>query len=110
MLRLVAVSALVVIPLGLRADDVDRKFPFDAQLKVLARDVQDARYRELVLEKMLITDLAAEWQRVAAADNADSFLEKHGGKEKVFTDRDLKEAYERRLRVREAYLDLMRAG
>ena len=35
---------------------------------------------------MLITDLAAEWQRVATADNADSFLEKHGGKDKVLAD------------------------
>jgi outer membrane protein assembly factor BamB len=94
----------------LRADEVDDKYPFDAQLKVLARDVQSPRYRQLVLEKMLSTDLAAEWQRVATADNADSFLAKHGGKEKVLADPLLKQAYERRLQIRTAFLDLMREG
>ncbi len=59
---------------------------------------------------MLVTDLAAEWQRVATADNADSFLARHGGKEKVLTDPLLKQAYERRVQIRMAYLDLMREG
>jgi outer membrane protein assembly factor BamB len=95
---------------GLRADEVDDKYPFDSQLKVLAQDVQNLRYRKLVLEKMLITDLAAEWQRVATADNADSFLAKHGGKAKVLADPLLKKAYERRVQIRTAFLDLMREG
>jgi outer membrane protein assembly factor BamB len=94
----------------LRADEVDDRYPLDPQLKVLARDVQSLRYRQLVLEKMLITDLAAEWQRVATADNADSFLAKHGGKEKVLADPLLKQAYERRVQIRSAFLDLMREG
>src|SRR5690242_5415912 len=59
---------------------------------------------------MLITDLAAEWQRVATADNADRFLARHGGKEKVFADPLLKKAYERRVQIRTAFLDLMREG
>lgn len=92
------------------ADEIDRKYPLDAQLKVLAEDVKSERYRKLVLEQMLVTDLAAEWQRVATADNADSFLEKHGGKERVVGDPELKQAYERRLQIRTAYLDLMREG
>jgi outer membrane protein assembly factor BamB len=91
-------------------DDIDRKFPLDPQLAVLARDVTNETYRKLVLEKMLITDLAAEWQRVATADNADSFLEKYGGKDKVMADADLKRAYERRVQIRSDFLDLMRQG
>src|SRR5438309_1917570 len=81
----------------LRADEVDDKYPLDPQLKVLAADVKNEIYRKLVLEKMLSTDLAAEWQRVATADNPESFLQKHGGKEKVLADNLLKRAYERRV-------------
>jgi outer membrane protein assembly factor BamB len=88
----------------------DEKYPLDPQLKVLANDVKNDRYRKLVLETMLSTDLAAEWQRVATADNAESFLAKHGGKDKVLADPDLKRAYERRVQIREDFLDLMRAG
>src|SRR5579859_2848390 len=68
---------ILLVPL-LWADEVDDKYPLDPQLKVLARDVESPRYRQLVLETMLSTDLAAEWQRVATADNADSFLARHG--------------------------------
>jgi outer membrane protein assembly factor BamB len=100
---------LLTVP-ALWADEVDDRYPFDPQLKVLARDIQSPRYRQLVLEKMLSTDLAAEWQRVATADNADSFLARHGGKEKVLADPLLKAAYERRVQVRTAFLDLMRQG
>jgi outer membrane protein assembly factor BamB len=102
--------ALVIPAAWLRADEVDDKYPLDAQLKVLAKDVKNPVYRDLVLEKMLVTDLAAEWQRVATADNADTFLEKHGGKDKVLADPLLKKAYERRVEIRDAYVDLMRAG
>ena len=91
-------------------DDIDRKYPLDPQLAVLVRDVKNEDYRKLVLEKMLITDIAAEWQRVGTADNADSFLEKHGGKDKVMADPDLKRAYERRVQIRTDFLELMRQG
>jgi outer membrane protein assembly factor BamB len=100
---------ILTVPI-LWADEVDDRYPLDPQLKVLAQDVKNPRYRQLVLEKMLITDLAAEWQRVATADNADSFLAKHGGKEKVLADPLLKQAYERRLQIRTSFLDLMRDG
>jgi len=91
-------------------DDSDEKYPLDPQLRVLAGDVKSEPYRRLVLEKMLQTDLAAEWQRVATADNPDSFLEKHGGKERVLADPDLKRAYERRVQIRDDFLELMRQG
>lgn len=101
---------LVIAVVSLRADDIDEKYPLDSQLKVLASDVKNEKYRKLVLETMLSTDLAAEWQRVATADNADSFLQKHGGREKVLADPALKLAYERRVQIRADFLDLMRAG
>jgi outer membrane protein assembly factor BamB len=88
----------------------DQKYPLGPQLKVLADDVKNPVYRKLVLEKMLITDLAAEWQRVATADNPESFLKKHGGREKVLADPVLKQAYERRLKIHDDFLELMRQG
>ncbi len=94
----------------LRADDIDSKYPLDPQLKVIAQDVRSEKYRRLVLEQMLATDLAAEWQRVATADNPDSFLTQHGGKDRVLADPDLKRAYERRVQIRTDFLDLMRQG
>src|SRR5437667_6178784 len=84
----------------LAAGGPDEKYPLDAKLKVLAGDVKNEKYRKLILETMLITDLAAEWQRVATADNPESFLDKHGGKDKVLGDPELKRAYERRVQIR----------
>jgi outer membrane protein assembly factor BamB len=95
---------------GAAGGDIDEKYPLDRQLKVLAADVKNEKYRKLVLETMLTTDLAAEWPRVATADNAESFLAKHGGKDKVLADPDLKRAYERRVQIRDDFLELMRAG
>ncbi len=108
--RWLSVGLVGLAVVCLRAGDGDEKYPLDAQLKVLAGDVKNEKYRKLVLEKMLTTDLAAEWQRVATADNPESFLQKHGGKEKVLADPALKRAYERRVQIREDYLELMRAG
>jgi outer membrane protein assembly factor BamB len=111
--RFVGVLPLCLLGLAvtwLWAGDGDEKYPLDPQLKVLAADVKSEKYRKLVLEMMLITDLAAEWQRVATADNPESFLQKHGGKEKVLADPALKRAYKRRVQIRADYLELMRAG
>jgi outer membrane protein assembly factor BamB len=93
-----------------RPDAIDRRYPLGPQLRVLAADVKNPRYRQLVLEKMLITDLAAEWQRAATEDNPESFLQKHGGKEKVLADPELRLAYTRRVEIRDQFLELMRAG
>jgi outer membrane protein assembly factor BamB len=107
---MLSACVIAVAVAGVGAGGGEDKYPLDAQLKVLAEDVKSEKYRKLVLEVMLITDLAAEWQRVATADNADSFLQKHGGKEKVLADPALKAAYERRVQIRADFLDLMRAG
>src|SRR5262245_29572132 len=94
----------------LRADEIDKKYPLGPQVRVLAQDAESPSYRELVLKKMLITDLAAEWQREATEDNPESFLAQHGGKTKVLADPDLKRAYKRRVQIRDRFRDLMRQG
>jgi outer membrane protein assembly factor BamB len=103
-------GTLLFAGLAVRAGTGEEKYPLDAPLKVLAADVKNPTYRKLVLEKMLTTDLAAEWQRVETDDNPDSFLKKYGGKDKVLADPDLKLAYERRVQIRNDFLDLMREG
>ena len=70
-LRLVAMVSVILGVASVRAGDADEKYPLDAQLKVLAADVKNEKYRKLVLEKMLSTDLAAECTRVTA-DNAEA--------------------------------------
>src|SRR2546422_1241104 len=92
------------------ADAIDEQFPLGPQLRVLAADVESPKYRKLVTEDMLATDLAAEWQRVETEDNPESFVEKHGGRDKVLADPQLRRAYERRVAIREKFLDLMRDG
>jgi outer membrane protein assembly factor BamB len=91
------------------ADPIDEKYPLDDQLRVLADDAVSPAYRKLV-DEMLLTDLAAEWQRVETLDNAESFLANHGGKEKVLADPELKRAYERRVEIRDKFLEIMRQG
>ena len=90
--------------------DIDKLYPLDPQLRVLSQDIQNESYRTLVTTKMLTTDLAAEWQRVSTPDNAEKFLERHGGKDKVLNDPTLKKAYERRRKISADFLDLMRSG
>jgi hypothetical protein len=71
--RFLSVCLVGLAVVYLQAGEADERYPLDAQLKVLADDVKNEKYRRLVLAKMLITDLAAEWQRVATADNPDPF-------------------------------------
>lgn len=109
-MRKLSLAAFFLLSLAGICEEVDKKFPLDPQLKVLSEDSRNPAYRELVIRKMLVTDLNAEWQRAFTADNADSFLEKNGGREKVLANADLKAAYERRLKIREDFLNLMREG
>src|SRR5688572_11852769 len=92
------------------ADDIDRKYPLGDQLRVLAEDAASPVYFKLVTEEMLSTDLAAEWQRVETLDNAEGFLQKHGGRDRVMADAELKRAWQRRVDIRNQFLDVMRAG
>src|SRR5580704_2738612 len=109
-LLFVLTGTLLLASLVVRAGERSDKYPLDAPLKVLAEDVKSPSYRKLVVEKMLTTDLAAEWQRVETADNPESFLKKHGGLDKVLANPDLKRAYEQRVQIRNDFLALMREG
>src|SRR4051794_17794892 len=86
-----------------------RRYPLGDSLRVLAEDATSPAYRKLV-DEMLATDLAAEWQRVETQDNADRFLEQHGGHDKVLADPVLKRAYERRGEICKKFFDVMRGG
>lgn len=85
------------------------KYPLGDDLRILSADTQSPEYHKLV-EGMNGPDLDAEWRRVETRDNADRFLRDHGGKEKVLADAELKAAYERRLKIRDDYLALMRSN
>jgi len=82
-------------------------YPLSLQLEVLERDLTSADYYA-ILQKMIPTDLAAEWQRVATADNYHLFAKQHGGIEKVSADPALRAAYDRRQQLATDYLELIR--
>ena len=84
-------------------------YPFGLELQVLARDLTSKEYHA-VLETMIPTDLAAEWLRIGTADNAQTFLAAHGGREAVLADPALKSAYDERQRIVAEFLALMTAA
>lgn len=57
---------------------------------------------------MLVTDLAAEWQRAVNPDDAPSFASRHGGIDGVFRDPGLRAGYQRREQITKDFLSLMR--
>jgi len=89
--------------------DTPEKYPLSTELKVLDRDLSNPDYRT-VLATMIPTDLAAEWQRVATPDNYLAFAERHGGPEKVRVDPTLRTAYERRKKIADSFLTMIRAA
>jgi|GEM_PF-4342188 len=89
--------------------DESGPYPLGFTLRLLERDLSSKDYA-VVLETMIPTDLEAEWKRVATADNHETFLAQHGGKEKVLADPALKAAWERRVKIADGFLDLMRAA
>lgn len=92
---------------GPNAESVDDPDALSLELQVLSRDLTSDEYRA-VLPTMIPTDLEAEWERVGTPDNYLLFLEKHGGKEKVLADPRLKAAYEKRVKIADAFLSLIR--
>ena len=90
------------------ADPIDAKYPLGDDLRLLEIDALSPEYAKLVAA-MNGPDLDAEWRRYETRDNPEAFLEKHGGKDKVLADPDLRRAYERRVQIRDKYLTLMRA-
>jgi outer membrane protein assembly factor BamB len=90
-----------------KREDATDKYPLSTELKVLERDLSNPDYRT-VLATMIPTDLAAEWQRVATSDNYLAFAEQHGGPLKVLADPTLRVAYERRKRIADSFLTMIR--
>src|SRR6202035_608193 len=82
-------------------------YSLSTELKVLERDLSNPDYRT-VLATMIPTDLAAEWQRVATSDNYLAFEEQHGGQAKVQADPALRVAYERRKKIADSFLAMIR--
>ena len=101
---LVLLAALVASP---RASGED--YPLSLQLEVLERDLANPDYLALV-QKMIPTDLRAEWQRVATPDNYHVFAEQQGGLDKLNADAKLKAAYERRKQIATEFLAVIRAA
>lgn len=108
----------IIVSVPLRGADDDRydvarlearskEYPFDDELRVLARDLTSADYRK-VLETMIPTDLEAEWQRVATADNYLTFLAKHGGPDRVLASPALQSAYDVRRDIAIRFVDIIR--
>jgi hypothetical protein len=87
--------------------DTPEKYPMSTELRVLERDRSNPDYRT-VLATMIPTDLAAEWQRVATLDNYLAFADRHGGLEKVLADPTLRAAYERRKKIADLFLAMIR--
>ncbi|HLJ11642.1 MAG TPA: PQQ-binding-like beta-propeller repeat protein, partial [Planctomycetaceae bacterium] len=112
---LIALCALAFSPVVVRSPAHDAPqsradaYPLGLTLRLLERDLTSKEYAE-VLATMIPTDLEAEWRRIATADNYEVFLQQHGGKDKVLADPKLKAAYERRLKIAEGFLDLMRSA
>src|SRR6188508_2127033 len=102
-----ALALLVALVACPRAGGED--YPLSLQLEVLERDLANPDYLALV-QKMIPTDLRAEWQRVATPDNYHAFAEQHGGLEKVHASPELKTAYERRKHLATEFLAVIRAA
>lgn len=100
-----ALVCLLLVPGMVLAEE---RFPLGDDLQLLESDTTSKEYGAL-LAQMNGPDLDAEWRRVETRDSAKSFLEKHDGLEKVQADPELKTAYERRLKIRENYLNLIRS-
>lgn len=111
-LRLIGPSVLAVffcLLAGPPFAQTAEQFPLGRSLQVLERDLTSPEYAE-VLDTMIPTDLAAEWKRVATADNHEVFLKEHGGLAAVKGDPALRAAWERRQKIAADFLDLMRAA
>ena len=100
----IAAALVAAGPLNAQTSEA---YPFGPQLRVLAQDVVNPDYQEIVWG-MFTTGLAAEWKRVATPDNYVSFIAAHGGLGQVQADAALKEAYENRKQVADGFVDLMR--
>jgi len=100
---------LVSLALGLlgAAGSAGDPYPLSRQLRTLEADLQSPAY-QAVLATMIVTDLQAEWLRVATPDNYRRFQEEHNGLARIQSDPQLRAAYERRKRIAEQFLGMLR--
>src|SRR5206468_2463731 len=97
-------------------------YPLGLEMVLLERDASSEEYRRL-LRAMITNDLNAEWQRTSGPDSPDHFLDEHGLEEHGLeehgvqpiagalpagTDPALVAAYERRKKIAERFLALLR--
>ncbi|MEK6262170.1 MAG: PQQ-binding-like beta-propeller repeat protein [Planctomycetota bacterium] len=112
-LSLPCLSLLCGVALSVRAEDAKppvgeaEAYPLGSLMKVLEQDLTSPEYR-VILDGMIPTDLAAEWKRVTVPDNAEVFAHANGDRDKVQADPKLKAAFERRQKIGEGFLALMR--
>jgi outer membrane protein assembly factor BamB len=106
---LVTVIVDVLMISALYAQTTADPYPFGPQLQVLAQDLRNQGYLDIV-KTMISTDLQQEWKRVATPDNYWAFREKHGGRDQVRAVPELQAAYERRRRVADDFIALMRTA
>ena len=95
---------------AISADDdapEDNSLQLSLRLQRLEADLTDPEYAAVV-ETMIPTDLAAEWERVATPDNYHLFAQQHGGMEQINANPELKQAWQRRHQIAQDFLALMR--
>ncbi len=113
---LICVSALLnsgksaqPLPASSSIDELEARsseHPFDDELRLLALDLASPDFQQ-VLDTMIPTDLEAEWQRVATADNYQTFVVRNGGTDKVTADAKLHAAYEVRREIAKRFIELV---
>jgi outer membrane protein assembly factor BamB len=102
--RFIGGAAVIFLALMALQDD---PYPLSVQLRQIEKDLTSPEYR-VVLELMIYTDLEAEWQRVATPDNYHRFALEHGGPAKVAADPKLAAAVDRRRKIADRFLKVMR--
>lgn len=83
------------------------EYPFGDELHLLAIDAVAPEY-EVLLDKMIRTDLDAEWQRVATVDNYQTFAEQYGGIDTVRENPKLTLAYDARREIAMTFINRVR--
>ena len=84
-------------------------YPLGPEMLLLEKDAGSEEYRGLLRSQSAnVNVLNAEWERVKVADGPGSFLSAHGGIERVNADPALRAAHERRRKIADRFLDVLR--
>jgi outer membrane protein assembly factor BamB len=101
-------SLALCLALTAIAADGDEPYPLSPEMRLIERDSQAPEYRK-ILADMLITELAAEWKRCVNPDDADHLARRAGGASALAKDEKLRSAVERRKKISDDYLAVVRA-